>query len=102
MYLDKRPTYFVKNGKRKAVYHTGLARELTSQGWKEEGIIDESPKVDPVIATEPVAEHVDIDLLEMTKTELISYAEEREISVRSNATKAEILQACLGDQSSDD
>jgi hypothetical protein len=35
--LEKRPTYFVKDGDRRAAYYTITARELKDQGYVEEG-----------------------------------------------------------------
>lgn len=35
--LEKRPTYFVKDGDRRAAYYTITARELRAEGYVEEG-----------------------------------------------------------------
>ena len=104
MYLKKRPTYFVKGTQRKTVFHTVEARELLAQGWAEEGKVapvEEAAPVAPEPEPEPVAEAQPApDLLDMTKAELVAYAEANDISVRAGATKSEILEACLESEAS--
>lgn len=107
MYLKKYPTYYIKGDQCERVYHTVRARELEAEGWVVEGqaVAVEAPSpvvAEPVaeVVTEPAAEEAP-DFLEMTKAELVAYAEANEIVVRSNATKSEVLQACLESESND-
>jgi hypothetical protein len=109
MHLKKLPTYFVKGDQRKAVYHTVLARELQAAGWKVEGeeqaskpktvapapvaapeVVEEAPE--PIEAVSELAEDVNLD--EMTRAELVVFAEKNDIEFKSYASKAEILEAC--------
>ncbi len=106
MHLKKLPTYFVKGDQRKAVYHTVLARELQAAGWKPEGekqaaepkpVIPATVPVtpeEPPTQDEPVEGTESPDLDEMTRAELVAFAEENEIEFKSYASKAEILEAC--------
>jgi hypothetical protein len=118
MHLQNRPTYFVKDGNRKAVYYTVDARELTEAGWVAEqdatvvppkakaaqpkpdqgptgvagiqgpiGVIVEEPVIEPTEATGP-------DLDGMTRAGLVEFAEANGIEFKSNAPKADILEAC--------
>lgn len=106
MHLKKLPTYFVKGDQRKAVYHTVLARELHAAGWAPEAgeQVAEPKTVSPATVAvqeaptqaEPVAEvkKEEVNLDEMTRAELITFAEENDIEFKSYASKAEILEAC--------
>jgi predicted transcriptional regulator len=107
MHLQKRPTYFVKNGVRKPVYYSVDARQLNEQGWvsedqepcevkKNEPVKQETVQapveqvVEPIEMTESTEEELD----DMTKTELIDYAKEHNIDVDPYALKSVILEAC--------
>jgi hypothetical protein len=110
MHLKKYPTYFVKNGARKAVYYTVDARQLSERGWTEESVKPAEPvKVTgvpiPITKPEPVAAkpepvevapevEEDVNLDEMTRAELVVFAEKNDIEFKSYAPKAEILEAC--------
>ena len=118
MHLKNRPTYFVKDGNRRAVYYSVDARELAGAGWLVEqeavvtpatakaaqpkpdqgptgvvgipgptGVIVEEPVVEPAEASEP-------DLGGMTRAGLVEFAEANGIEFKSNAPKADILEAC--------
>jgi hypothetical protein len=103
MHLKERPTYFVKNGVRKPVYYSVDARQLIENGWEEEG--KSKPKAkqpEPVIEEkvellpyEPAKEEIqETSLDEMTKAELVEYAEENEIEIDPYSLKSVILEAC--------
>lgn len=111
MYLDQAPVYFTKDGRRKAVYHTVLARELLASGWQQEGVAKSegpAPVITPVMeeASQPEAtaetaeteedpepvEHFDLD--SMTKMQLVSFAEVHDIEFKSSISKAELLEIC--------
>ena len=122
MHLRNYPQYFVKDGKRRAVYYTGDARDLTARGWRPEKR-EEKPAEQPAQSTpepakvealpelvnpEPIAPPIPFDIVddditpfpvspnfeEFTKAELLSYALERGVDLRNNAPKAEILAEC--------
>lgn len=103
MHLKKYPTYFVKDGIRKAVYYTVDARQLSERGWIEESVKSAEPvkvtgvpipitKPEPIEVAPEVEEDVDLD--EMTRAELMTFAEKNDIEFKSYASKAEILEAC--------
>lgn len=106
MHLAKRPTYFVKNGIRKAVYYTVDARQLAETGWVPEGGEPESVKVDkipvqvttpePQPETEVKPEASAIDLTAMTKVELVGFAKEQNIEIDPYALKSTILETIEG------
>lgn len=113
MHLDKRPTYFVKNGVRKPVYYSVDARQLAEAGWVPEGSAQaESVKVTgvpiPITSPEPVVEAEEsesepepeaIDLASMTKFELTEFAKQQSIEIDPYALKSTILEtieAALG------
>lgn len=101
MHLKNRPTYFVKNGIRKPVYYSVDARQLIDNGWIEEGssVTPEPAKEASVTmpepkeeaAPEPVAE---VNLEDMTRAELVKFAEANDVEFKSYGTKSEILEAC--------
>ena len=106
MHLQNRPTYFVKDGNRRAVYYSVDARELAEAGWTVEQVVVATPeavkttKAAPVkveLQESKVAETVESDepdLDGMTRAELVEFAEANEIEFKSNASKADILEAC--------
>ncbi len=109
MHLKKLPTFFVKGDQRKAVYHTVQARELEAAGWKIEGkdrtaepstpapVVAPvpAPAQQPVEALEPVAvEEAKANLDDMTRAELVEFAEANRIEFKSYSSKADILEAC--------
>jgi hypothetical protein len=116
MHLKDCPTYFTKDGKRKAVYHTVVARELTEAGWvaeeppvtlveKLKGLRrlteEKAPKEpapvsteEPVVQPAPIEEGTSASLDNMTRAELIEFAGVNGVEIKSNALKAEILEAC--------
>jgi hypothetical protein len=108
-HLKKLPTWFVKDGERRAAYWTVQARELRNEGWVEEGEkaevrkpIEKQPEIVVEAGTtaydstdalqEPQAEENDLD--GMTKAELLDWALERGHDLPNNDLKAEILEAC--------
>lgn len=109
MYLDKLPTYFIKGERRKAVYHTVLARELIEAGWQVEGatqVESAAPQVEHVVIeiddpepdqaaseTEEEPESV-VDLDSMTKAELSKFAEDNGIEIKAYMTKSELINLC--------
>ena len=105
-HLDKLPTYFVKDGKRRAAYFTVQAQEWRERGFVEEGApakvaSQHKPSPErPVVAggdgfeNLPV-EHETEDLEEMTKVELLEYALERGVDLKNALPKAEIYAECL-------
>ncbi len=76
MHLRGYPKYYVKNGKRRAVYYTSEVRDLTALGWRPEGDstpvekpekkVAAKPAVEPAPAPEPelVAERIEIEVVE--------------------------------------
>jgi hypothetical protein len=92
MHLKKRPVYFTKDGERQAVYYTVDARQLTEAGWIIEQEEEETLEPTVVEAPETVAEEDPLD--EMTRAELIDFAEANGIEFKSSASKADILEAC--------
>lgn len=103
MHLKNRPVYFVKDGDRRAVYYSVDARELTEAGWViEQDVVAVAPKAKvvqpkPVNVEAPVtepAEAAEPDLDGMTRAELVEFAEANDIEFKSNAPKADILEAC--------
>lgn len=105
-YLRKRPTYFVKGDVRRAAYYTIQAAELRADGYVEEGepaVAANISKPLPEVAVEAGGDGFDLegkveesseDLDEMTKAELLAFAEEYEIDVNPSMLKSEILQKC--------
>ena len=105
-HLDKLPTWFVKDGKRRPAYYTVDARELRAAGYKEEGqraVPAPAPKPQPEILVEAGQDAFDDDstkesvgerLEEMTKTELLDWALEQGHDLKSSLPKAEIFKLC--------
>ena len=109
MHLKKLPTFFVKDGQRKPVYYTVQARELEAAGWTilgKDRTTEPSP-VAPVTepAPEPVQQPVEglepvttqgtkPNLDDMTRAELVEFAEANGVEFKSYASKADILEAC--------
>lgn len=108
MHLPGYPHFYVKNGKRRAVYFTGEARDLTAQGWIKEGAAEvaAAPEVvvpAPEVAVPAPAVEVDEPEVEtseepafelMTRVELLAYAESKGIDLPNNALKADLIEAC--------
>lgn len=90
MYLPQRPTYYVKDGNRRAVYYTVDARQLSEKGWVVEGKQIQEPITEEVATEEPIAEPEDIN--NMTKAELVDYAKRNNISIDTWASKAVIFE----------
>lgn len=107
MYLRNAPVAFVKDGERRLVYHTVAADELIELGWSLEdtdAVASETEAVeaeagsdpDPEPETEPEPEpQKGIDIVDMTKNQLIEYAAANDIAINPYANKTEILSACL-------
>lgn len=120
MYLRGYPKYYVKDGKRRPVYYTADARDLTAKGWRpeEEKTAEvhkpaQAEKVSaPVEQPKPV-EKIEVEVIEdavqepklintdelpdfefMTKPELLEYAMNRGVDLPNNALKAELVKAC--------
>lgn len=116
MHLNNRPVYFTKGSRRTAAYYTVQVRELLADGWTQEQ--PEAPSL-PVESTDvaveqpaeaayqeqsveaayqeqqdPGSDEPTKELGDMTKAELIAYAEANGIEFRPYATKSEILEAC--------
>jgi len=120
MHLKNLPTYFVKGDDRRAVYYTVIAEELRAEGFVEEGVLAEPAAEDKKIPERPVVAGVDafedvmnanqpeddvvdepeqaIDLDSLTRAELIDWARTSGITVKQNASKAEILKLCKESQ----
>lgn len=103
MHLPGYPHFYVKNGKRRAVYYTGEARDLAAAGWVKEGTEEITPAAPaPVAAAAPAVEADEpevetsaepaFDL--MTRAELLAYAESKGVDLPNNALKAELIEAC--------
>lgn len=99
MYLRERPTRYTNGTETIQVYYTAQARDLEAEGWvrvDKEEVVPESVPFEEVLPDTQV-DYVEIeqepDLGLMTKRELIAYAEENNIQVSSQDTKAEIVQA---------
>jgi hypothetical protein len=121
MHLRGYPKYYVKDGKRRAVYYTSEVRDLTALGWRPEG--DSTPVEKPAkkvaakpateLAPEPVAERIEIEVVEertlppeststeelpdfefMTKPELIEYAAKNGETLQLTSLKADLVAAC--------
>jgi len=108
-HLKKLPTYFVKDGVRKAAYYTIQARELMAKGFIQEGETKakkpeaHEPKPVPEVVVEVGADAFEMEtkleieeeaLEEMTKAELLEYAMERGHDLKNNLPKAEIFKLC--------
>lgn len=107
MHLKDYPHYYVKGSERRAVYFTGDARDLRSQGWEPEKKVAAKPEQK---ATEPVPaepERVEVDVVLdapepqdlpsfefMTKAELLSYAMDHGVDLPNNMLKAEVIAEC--------
>lgn len=96
MLLRDRPWYYRKGEEVCQANYTSEARDYESLGYKridKSGNFKNAPE--PVaVATEPEEEGLDLE--GMTRVELLKFAEENGIEVKSNSSKAEILKACLG------
>lgn len=102
MYLRDRPTYYTNGKETIAVHYTAVAFELEEEGWvrveKEE--IKSEPEQESVpfeeVLPDTEVDYVEIedeiDLSSMTKRELVAYAEENDIQVNAQDTKAQIVQ----------
>ena len=115
MHLRNYPHYFVKDGKRRAVYYTAEVRELLALGWRRE----ETEMLKPAEAeqskaespAEPMTERVEADVIVdepttkteeaklpvfdfMTKPELLQYALDRGVDLPNNMLKAELVAEC--------
>lgn len=116
MHLRNRPIYFVNGTRRKAAYYTVQARELIASGWTEESSTDQisiptelkeaiqeiasepqedAAQLNPVEPEEAVVEAQPKNLDEMTKAELVAYAEGQGVQFKPYSTKSEIIEACL-------
>jgi hypothetical protein len=106
-HLKKQPTWFVKNGERRKAFFTVEARELITNGWKEEGAKAEPAppsKPLPEILVEAGTDAFDDDsvkdsigemLEEMTKAELIEWAAENgSTDINPYSTKSVIFAKC--------
>ena len=108
-HLKKLPTYFVKEGERRAAYYTIQARELRNEGYVEEGEkaqakkpIERQPEIVVEAGTtaydstealqEPQSDGETLE--EMTKAELLDWALERGHDLPNNDLKSEIFAAC--------
>lgn len=102
MHLKDYPHYYVKGSERRAVYFTGEARDLRSQGWEPEKEVPVEPEL---VSVEPERIEVDVvldapepqDLPSfefMTKAELLSYAMDRGVDLPNNMLKAEVIAEC--------
>jgi hypothetical protein len=109
MHLAGYPKYFVKDGKRRAVYFTGEVRDLIAMGWRPEGRPkperkiqpEPEPEPEPVAQTEEVIVEIQVEGATekpafefMTKAELIKYAKDRGVELQQTSLKAEMIEAC--------
>jgi len=106
MHLKKLPTVFVKGEHRVNAYYTIQARELTAQGYVEEGEKAEpreESKPVPEVAVEVGGDAFDMeakveeasgDLDEMTKAELLDWAMDKGHDLKNALPKSQILKAC--------
>lgn len=107
MHLKDYPHYYVKGSERRAVYFTGEARDLRSQGWEpeKEAPVEPEKKASEPVSVEPERIEVDVvfDASEpqdlpsfefMTKAELLSYAMDRGVDLPNNMLKAEVIAEC--------
>lgn len=86
MYLSNRPVYYTNGTETIAVHYTAVADELEEQGWTVVG----GKKEESLPFTEDITEE-ETDLSDMTKVELVNYAEEIGVEIIGNKTKAEII-----------
>jgi hypothetical protein len=104
-HLKKLPTYFVKDGVRRAAYYTIQAREFRAAGFVEEGAPAEAAPVAPKVPEQPVvaggdgfedlmADQLKTELDSMTKAELLEWAEDLGYDLKNALPKAEILAMC--------
>jgi len=111
MHLRNFPKYYLKDGKRRAVFYTADARDLIAMGWKLEKQ-SEPQKEAAKKAAEPVLsspEKIEIEIVDestsdaevlpgdfefMTKTQLLKYAADRGVDLPNNALKSELVEAC--------
>lgn len=108
-HLRKLPTWFVKGDERRPAYYTIQAAELRKAGFVEEGAkaepkkrLDRQPEIlvevgstayDSVDAPqEPQAGEDNLE--EMTKAELLDWAEEKGHDLKNSLPKAEIFKLC--------
>ena len=121
-HLKKLPTYFVKDGVRRAAYYTIQARELQAKGFVEEGVKPEAAKKAPEVK-KPIEKQPEIvveagttaydstdalqepqsdgeTLEEMTKAELLDWALDRGHDLKNAAPKSEIFAQCKEIQAS--
>lgn len=124
MHLQGYPRYYTKNGKRRAVYYTGEARDLRILGWRpeEENVATSVTRAEVVQGQERNTVKntglddqavIEAELVEslsqdskkeqatslpefefMTKTELLQYAMDRGVDLPNNILKAELARAC--------
>lgn len=109
MYVRGFPKYYVKDGKRRAVYYSVEARDLTALGWVPEETTKKAKEAKPIVEKqeqEQEAPRVEVDIIDetevdgtsdlelMTKNELLKYALDRGVDLPNNAPKAQILEAC--------
>ena len=107
--LEGWPVTFVgPDGREVAVNHTGKAAELMRLGFVRKDGIKQAPKTEepakqPEIVVEvgvdafsPEAEIVEEEdsLDDMTKAELLKYAAEHGLELKSSLAKADVLKAC--------
>lgn len=117
-HLPKLPTFYVKDGKRIAVFFTVKARELMADGWVEETeqsveeVVEPKGKL-PEVVVEAGQDAFDFDstkvypeeegdedltsLEDLTKAELLDLAQAKDLEVKPYATKGEILKALMKD-----
>ena len=122
MHLQGYPKYYTKDGKRRPVYYTADARDLTAMGWKpEEDKPAKASKAEKVLkADKPAAveaplavEKIEVEVVEdepkgvtakqeselpdfefMTKPELFEYASQRGVELPINTLKSELVKSC--------
>lgn len=107
-HLEKLPTWFVKGNKRQPVYFSVIARELQEDGWVEEGEKAAPAKINkplPEILVEAGVDaydtdslksddEVEFDLSDLTKAELLDWAQEQGHDLKNSLSKAEIFELC--------
>lgn len=96
MYLEQRPWYFRNGDNIFKVSFTSEARDMFELGYERVNA-DGSPYGVKQKKSEDVVEAVDTaesGFEAFTRAELVKYCSDNNISVKSNASKAELLKAC--------
>lgn len=92
MLLRDRPWHYRKGDEVCQANYTAEAKDYEALGYQR---IDKSGNIkQPPAPVEQPKEEKELDLELMTRVELLKFAEENGIEVKSNVSKAELLKAC--------